>query len=89
VGLALTALTLYVLTFAPWFKHQYYGTPKERFLESSEGLYLRLNGWQLYDTPLLTALILLAVFTGLGAAAWLLSLRWPRRWSPRRPRRRG
>lgn len=74
-GLALTALALYVLTFAPWFKHGYYGTPRERFLENPDGLYLRLNGWQLYDTQLLTALILLAVFTAIGAAIWLLRRR--------------
>ena len=70
-GVALSALALYAFTFAPWFKHQYYGTPRERFLEDSDGLLLRLNGWELYDTQLLTGLILAAVFAGLGAGAWL------------------
>jgi hypothetical protein len=71
-SLALSALALYALAFAPWFKHQYYGTPRERLLEDSDGLFLRLNGWELYDTPLLTGLILAAVFAGLGAGAWLV-----------------
>jgi hypothetical protein len=71
-ALCLSGLALYAFTFAPWFKHQDYGTPRERFLEDSEGLYLRVSGWEIYGTLLLAALILLAVFVAIGAAAWLV-----------------
>ncbi len=67
----MTALTLFASMFAPWFSHEDLGTPRERFLRAGDGPALELNGWELYGALSLTAVGLLAVLSGLGAAAWL------------------
>jgi hypothetical protein len=67
--LAGSALALFGLTFAPWFQHEGLSGPRERSLRGDPTLLLSLRGWDLETS--LAALILLAVFTGLGAALWL------------------
>jgi hypothetical protein len=70
--LAGSALTLFGLAFTPWFQHEGLSGPRERFLREDESLVLSLRGLDL-ETDL-AALILLAAFSGLGAALWLARL---------------
>jgi hypothetical protein len=67
--LAGSALALFGLTFTPWFQHEELSGPRERFLREDPTLVLSLSGWDL-ETDL-AALVLLAVFSGVGAALWL------------------
>jgi hypothetical protein len=67
--LAGSALALFGLAFTPWFQHEELSGPRERFLRDDPTLVLSLSGWDL-ETDL-AALVLFAVFSGLGAALWL------------------
>jgi hypothetical protein len=73
-ALAVSALALFGLAFAPWFAHEGLNGPRERLLRADESLVLTLNGWELAND--LSAFVLLAVFSGIGAAVWYA--RWPR-----------
>ena len=68
-ALAASALALFGLTCTPWFQHEGLSGPRERLLREDETLVLTLSGWDL-ETGL-AAVVLLAVFGGLGAALWL------------------
>jgi hypothetical protein len=73
-ALCLSGLALYAFTFAPWFKHQDYGTPRERFLEDSEGLYLRVSGWEIGSVwPLVAAAAVVYALTlvAYDSGVWL------------------
>jgi hypothetical protein len=73
-ALSASALALFAVTFAPWFAHEELDGPDGDRLRESESLILALSGWELEGR--ISALILLAVFLGIGAGLW--SIRRPR-----------
>ncbi len=67
-ALSASALALFAATFAPWFAHEELDGPNGDRLRDSDSLILTLSGWELEGK--VAAVVLLAVFLGIGAGIW-------------------
>jgi hypothetical protein len=67
-ALSASALALFAATFAPWFAHEELDGPNGDRLRDDDTLILALSGWELEGR--VSAVVLLAVFVGLGAGIW-------------------